>query len=117
MGGSTTLYEAIRLDASVIGADIDPIPIVQARAALAQADLKSLRAAFNRFFADLHNNLGPYFQTECPVCEQIADIQYVMHGLRKKCACRNVVQIDQYDLRHEDDVKISRDDSVCAATN
>ena len=107
MGGGTTLHEAIRLGANVIGADIDPIPIVQARAALAQAKLTGLQAAFNRFFGDLHNSLGPYFQTECPACEQIADIQYVLHGLRKKCACRHVVQIDQYDLRHEDDATIS----------
>ncbi len=31
MGGGTTLHEAIRLGANVIGADIDPIPVVQAR--------------------------------------------------------------------------------------
>ena len=107
MGGGTTLHEAIRLGANVIGADIDPIPIVQARASLTQVELTGLRAAFNRFFADLHRSLGPYFQTECPVCEQTVDVQYVLHGLRKKCACRKVVQIDQYDLRHEDDAKIS----------
>lgn len=34
MGGGTTLHEAIRLGANVIGADIDPIPVVQARASL-----------------------------------------------------------------------------------
>ena len=107
MGGGTTLHEAIRLGANVVGADIDPIPVMQARASLTQVELTDLRASFNRFFADLHNSLGPYFQTECPVCEQTADIQYVLHGVRKKCACRNVVQIDQYDLRHEDDAKIS----------
>lgn len=107
MGGGTTLHEAIRLGANVVGADIDPIPVMQARASLTQVELTDLRASFNRFFADLHNRLGPYFQTECPVCEQTTDIQYVLHGVRKKCACRNVVQIDQYDLRHEDDAKIS----------
>lgn len=107
MGGGTTLHEAIRLGANVIGADIDPIPIVQARASLTQVELTDLRAAFNQVFAALHENLGPYFQTECPVCEQTADIQYVLHGRRKKCACRHVVQIDQCDLRHEDDAKIS----------
>ncbi len=106
MGGGTTLHEAIRLGANVIGADIDPIPIVQARASLTQVELAGLRVVFDRFFADLHDSLGPYFQTECPTCEQTVDIQYVLHGMRKKCACRNVVQIDQYDLRHEDDAII-----------
>ena len=39
MGGSTTLHEAIQLRANIIGADIDPIPIAQARATLAPASL------------------------------------------------------------------------------
>lgn len=53
MGGGTTLHEAIRLGASVIGADIDPIPVVQARTTLTQAALADLRTAFNQFFFDL----------------------------------------------------------------
>jgi len=106
MGGGTTLHEAIRLGASVIGADIDPIPIVQARASLTQAALPALQAAFRRFFADLYNVLGHYFQTECPTCQETVDMQYTLHGLRKFCACGEVVQTDQYDLRHEADRRI-----------
>jgi putative DNA methylase len=101
MGGGTTLHEAIRLGANVIGVDIDPIPIVQARASLTQVALDELRIAFNQFFTDLYHSLGHYFQTECPVCEQTLDAQYTFYGLRKFCACGEVVQIDQYDLRHE----------------
>jgi putative DNA methylase len=106
MGGATTLHEAIRLGASVIGADIDPIPVVQARATLTRVSLADLRAAFSQFFTSLYNDLGPYFQTECPACHQTLDTQYSLHGLRKFCACGEVVQIDQYDLRHEADRKI-----------
>lgn len=106
MGGGTTLHEAIRLGANVIGADIDPIPVVQARATLTRAALGDLRTAFNQFFAELHRSLGHYFQTECPTCQQTLDFQYTLHGLRKSCACGEVVQIDQYDLRHEADHKI-----------
>ncbi|GAB4535658.1 MAG: DUF1156 domain-containing protein [Anaerolineae bacterium] len=106
MGGGTTLHEAIRLGANVIGADIDPIPVVQARATLTQAALADLRASFNQFFSDLYNSLGHYFQTECPICQQTVDTQYTLHGLRKSCACGEVVQIDQYDLRHEADTQI-----------
>ena len=50
MGGGTTLHEAIRLGANVVGADIDPIPVMQARASLTQVELTDLRASFNRFF-------------------------------------------------------------------
>ena len=107
MGGGTTLHEAIRLRANVIGADIDPVPIIQARASLTQAELTDLRAAFQRFYTDLHGSLAHYFQTECPACERTTDIQYSLYGVRKRCACRSVVQIDQYDLRHEGDRIIS----------
>lgn len=106
MGGGTTLHEAIRLGANVIGADIDPIPIVQARAALSRASLTDLRASFDQLFSDLYYNLGHFFQTECPTCHQTVDSQYTLHGLRKSCACGQVVQIDQYDLRHEADRRI-----------
>jgi DNA modification methylase len=103
MGGGTTLHEAIRLGANVIGADIDPIPIVQARASLTQASLKDLQAAFHRFFEDLYQRVGPYFQTECPDCERTIDAQYTLYGLRKRCGCGEVVQLDQYELRQEEE--------------
>ncbi len=92
MGGGTTLHEAIRLGASVIGADIDPIPVAQVRASLTRVALDELRAAFNSFFAALRAEVGPYFQTECPHCSRTVDLQYVMYGLRKRCACAESVQ-------------------------
>lgn len=101
MGGGTTLHEAIRLGANVIGADIDPIPVVQARAALTKVAFADLQNSFDQFFSNLYDSLGHYFQTECPECEKTVDVQYTLHGLRKTCACGEVVQIDQYDLRHE----------------
>lgn len=106
MGGGTTLHEAIRLGANVIGADIDPIPIAQARASLGQAALSDLRSAFNRLHPNLYERLGHYFQTECPTCQATVDSLYTLHGLRKACACREVVQIDQYVLRQEADRRI-----------
>jgi hypothetical protein len=111
MGGGTTLHEAIRLGAKVIGADIDPIPIVQARASLTPASLQALRAAFDEFFANLYERIGPLYQTECPLCEETTDAQYILHGLRKRCACGEAVQIDQYELREEADrtLRISAD--------
>jgi putative DNA methylase len=101
MGGGTTLHEALRLGASVIGADIEPIPIVQARAALTQAPLQELQTAFEKFFHDLYDRVGRYFQTECPDCGETVDAQYFLHGARKQCACGEVVQLDQYELREE----------------
>lgn len=106
MGGGTTLHEAIRLGANVIGADIDSIPVVQARASLSHAALLGLHKTFTHFYSSLYDGLKHYFQTECPHCQTLVDLQYTLHGLRKACSCREVVQIDQYDLRHESDHKI-----------
>lgn len=103
IGGGTTLHEAIRLGAHVIGADIDPIPIVQARATLTQTPLSYLRIAFDQFFSSLYNSVGHYFQTECPTCDKTVDSSYTLHGVHKTCGCGDVVQIDQYALRHEKD--------------
>ena len=102
MGGGTTLHEAIRLGANVIGADIDPIPVIQARASLSPAELTDLRAAFDQFFADLRRSLGNYFETECPTCATTTSIQYSLYGIRKRCLCRDVVQVEQYILRQDD---------------
>ena len=101
MGGGTTLHEAIRLGSNVIGADIDPIPIAQARASLAAASLASLQSAFNHFFSRIYNQLGHYFQTECPSCQRTVDIRHTLYGVKKICACGEAIQIDQYDLRNE----------------
>ncbi|HFQ93861.1 MAG TPA: DNA methylase, partial [Anaerolineae bacterium] len=70
MGGGTTLHEAIRLGANVIGADIDPIPILQARASLTERPLEQLTAAFNELYRALRARLAPFFRTSCPVCQE-----------------------------------------------
>jgi putative DNA methylase len=107
MGGTTTLHEAIRLGASVIGADIDPIPVLQARASLSQVDVDQLGLEFEGFFEQLYGAVGSYFQTECPWCGLTVDSRYTLHGLRKHCRCGPVVQVDRCELRYEEDRVIS----------
>ena len=111
MGGGTTLHEGIRLGANVIGADIDPIPFIQARASLSRAHLPALRAAFNRFLSDLHADLHPHFQTHCPICAAQTDIRYSLYGVRKRCGCGTVVQVEQYELRQDEHATIRLDPS------
>ena len=103
MGGGTTLHEAIRLGANVIGADIDPIPVLQARATLTGVEAADLRVSFNKFFSHISANLKEYFETECPTCNLTVGIQYTLWGLRKLCNCGEVAQVDQYNLRQEED--------------
>lgn len=103
MGGGTTLHEAIRLGANVIGADIDPIPAMQARATLSELPLSDLDLAFDKFFSSISDQLRDYFSTSCPHCNNNAPTQYVLNGLRKTCDCGEAVFVDSYILRHETD--------------
>lgn len=108
MGGGTTLHEAIRLGANVIGVDIDPIPVLQAKATLAQSSLSDRRAVFHRFFNALRATLSRLFKTTCSVCGCDAEAQFILYGLRRKCTCRNVLVLDDLLLRQqkEGDVEI-----------
>lgn len=103
IGGGTTLHEAIRLGASVMGVDVDPIPILQARATLTDHPLAALQAGFNSFYERLNEALGDQYRTHCPTCDEPAPLWYALYGLRRRCACREVLVVDSLLLRHEPD--------------
>jgi len=99
MGGGTIVHEAIRLGANVIGVDIDPIPVVQARATLTHLPLSAKRAVFRDFLRALERELSSLYRTTCPECDQPAETQFVLYGLRRRCACREVLYLDSLLLR------------------
>lgn len=102
-GGGTSLHEAIRLGANVIGADIDPIPLLQARATLTESALSELQEAFSRIYRAMRHELAPYYRTSCPQCGAICELRYVLHGLRRRCRCRHALFVDSLVLRQESD--------------
>lgn len=103
MGGGTTLHEAIRLGANVVGADIDPIPILQARASLSSVPLKELAEAFHKFYVELHNTLSHFYQTTCPHCASSHEWQFMLYALKRHCDCQEVLTVDSLILRHNSD--------------
>ncbi len=108
MGGGTTLHEAVRLGASVIGVDVDPIPVLQARATLTDRPIKLLQTEFRRMYDKLVQSVGDLFQTHCPDCDEPAPLWFALYGLRRKCACREVLVVDSLVLRHEPDGRTLR---------
>ena len=103
LGGGTTLHEALRMGASVAGADIDPIPVLQAQASLAPLPLDVLEEAFAAFLGLLRTELNPLWQTYTPAGQPVP-LRYALYGLRRACACdRPVIQVDSYLLRSEGD--------------
>jgi putative DNA methylase len=103
MGGGTTLHEAIRLGANVIGVDLEPIPVLQARATLSPIPLAELKQAFAEFHQALRGELEPYFVTTCPQCARSIPFWFMLYGLRRFCACGPVLALDSLVLRQETD--------------
>jgi putative DNA methylase len=101
MGGGTTLHEAVRLGARVIGFDLDPIPVLQAKASLTEIPLHEKRVIFDRFFSVLSNRLAGFFTTSCPHCMKSAEIRFTLWALRKKCKCGTFFFVDSLRLREE----------------
>jgi len=94
MGGGTTLHEAIRLGANVIGYDLDPVPVLQVRASLLQIPVEEKERVFLGFLGELEKKLRPYFQTQCVTCRQAAELQFVLSGVRKNCSCGEALVVD-----------------------
>ncbi len=103
MGGGTTVHEAIRLGANVIGADIDPIPILQVRAALTELPIKELEKAFGSFFEELRSQIAHNYSARCPICGKAVDLKFALYGVKRKCGCQEAVFIDSYVFRYNSD--------------
>ncbi|MEZ4592838.1 MAG: hypothetical protein R3D55_17090 [Chloroflexota bacterium] len=103
MGGGTTLHEAIRLGAHVIGADLEPIPVLQARATLTRVGLEALEKAYKQFFTALRKEIAPFFQTTCPETGLETPINYTLYGVKRICNGRSVIMVDSLVLRVESD--------------
>ena len=103
IGGGTTLHEAIRLGANVIGFDIDPIPVLQARASLSDISISDKQQVYRSFERELAKRISKYFKTSCPTCHRSADLQFTLYGLRKRCDSDEVLVVDSFVLREESD--------------
>ena len=101
MGGGTTLHEALRMGANVVGVDIDPIPVLQARATLSPVALTRLEAAFTSFTQVLRTELAPLYETHCRVCNGTAPLRFMLYGSRRTCACGPAILVDSTVLRYE----------------
>ena len=113
MGGGTTLHEAIRMGANVVGVDVDPIPVLQVKASLNWTPVRQKMKTFQSFFTAVRSALHLLYQTCCPVCNEPSEIQFVLYALRRKCHCREVLFVDSLTLRENSDGSSVRLCSVC----
>ena len=80
MGGGTTIYEALRLNMSVIGNDLQPISKFVTLAEILPLDEKRLKEDFKELENKVGEKIKKYYKTQCPCCKESADVMYNFHS-------------------------------------
>lgn len=101
MGGGTSLHEAVRLGANVIGIDVDPIPVLQAFATLSNTRIDSLESAFEDLHWAIRSELEPLFKSSCPICSAEKLLRFILYGQKRRCRCREVIMVDSLKIRQK----------------
>jgi len=76
MGGGTTLVEANRMGARVIGCDINPVAYWIGRENLKTVDLEQLDAHFQRISETAGKQIQDFYRTRCAHCQGEAETLY-----------------------------------------
>lgn len=95
MGGGTTIVEALRLGAHVVGVDLNPVAWFIVKKETDGCDLDALQRAFEQVEAAVAEEIKQYYKTTCPCCGEQADVMYVFWVKLAPCfeqtcpACRS----------------------------
>jgi len=78
MGGGTSLVEASRFGAEVVGNDLNPVAwfVTKKQLEAGQTDVEELEAAFEQVKADVAEEIKQYYRTPCPNGDHEADVMY-----------------------------------------
>nr|WGD62730.1 DNA methyltransferase [Bacillus subtilis]WGD71456.1 DNA methyltransferase [Bacillus subtilis]WGD75918.1 DNA methyltransferase [Bacillus subtilis] len=84
MGGGTTIFEALRLGANVIGNDLRPLSKFVTEAEIRPLDPKRLKKQLSELENKVGKRIQSYFKTDCPECGKEADVMYNFHVKQAK---------------------------------
>ncbi|ELZ88487.1 hypothetical protein C453_01445 [Haloferax elongans ATCC BAA-1513] len=78
MGGGTSLVEASRFGAEVVGNDLNPVAwfVTKKELEAGQTDVEDLEAAFEQVKEDVADEITQYYKTPCPNGDHDADVMY-----------------------------------------
>lgn len=87
MGGGTTMFEALRLGAGVVGRDVNPMAYWLVRQGVEKIDLADFAAAGEKVWLKLLDEVGEFYKTRCEHCAGDAAVKYFLWV--KTCRCPN----------------------------
>jgi len=98
MGGGTSLIEASRFDAEVVGNDLNPIAwfITKKELDAGSTDAEKIETAYQRIKDAVAEDLTQYYRTPCPNCEgnHKADVMYYQWVKELDCvSCGSTVPL------------------------
>ncbi len=78
MGGGTSLVEASRFGARVVGNDLNPVAwfVTKKELEAGQTDVEELEEAFEQVKEDVADEITQYYKTPCPNGDHDADVMY-----------------------------------------
>lgn len=78
MGGGTPLFEANRLGADVVGADVNPMAYWIVRQELAPLDVQRFEEAVEEVTERVEGTIGSLYRTQCVHCHELAPVKYFL---------------------------------------
>ncbi len=96
MGGGTSLVEASRFGAEVVGNDLNPVAwfVTKKELEAGQTEVEELEDAFERVREEVADEITQYYKTPCPNCEDDADVMYNFWVKELDCtSCESTVPL------------------------
>ena len=96
MGGGTSLVEASRFGAEVVGNDLNPVAwfVTKKELEAGQTDVEELEEAFEQVREDVADEITQYYKTPCPNGDHDADVMYNFWVRELNCvSCNHTVPL------------------------
>ncbi|QLH83004.1 DUF1156 domain-containing protein [Halosimplex pelagicum] len=96
MGGGTSLVEASRFGAEVVGNDLNPVAwfVTKKELEAGQTDVEKLEEAFEQVKEDVADEITQYYKTPCPNGDHEADVMYNFWVKELECvSCDHTVPL------------------------
>jgi adenine-specific DNA methylase len=96
MGGGTSLVEASRFNAEVVGNELNPVAwfVTKKELEAGQTDINELKKAFEELKKEVSQEIRQYFKTPCPEANHKADVLYYFWVKEVDCvSCGHTVPL------------------------